>query len=75
MVVGDVMDAPKIGTRKRTPALDPSTQQIITSRAYRITKKHKLLDHDFQSRIDYAKTFLSKRDEIWYSDEARGVEG
>ena len=67
MVVGDVMDTPKIGTRKRAPALDISRtlqrilKQDLCNRAYRITKKHKLLDRDFQSRIDFANTFLSKQ--------------
>ena len=68
MVVGDVMDTPKIGTRKRAPALDISRttlqrilKQDLSNRAYRITKKHKLLDRDFQSRIDFANTFLSKQ--------------
>ena len=80
MVVGDVMDIPKIGTRKRAPSLDLSRSSLqrilkgdLSNRAYRITKKHKLLDRHFQSRIEFANTFLSKQnadpyfeDELWY---------
>lgn len=84
MVYGDVMETPKLGTRKRAASLDLSRSTLqrilkldLTQRAYHITRHQQLLQPDFQNRIDFANDFLAKQaadpyyeDGIWYTDEA-----
>ena len=83
-VMGSILDSPRLSLRKRALSLDqaPSTVRKILKedlklKAYKITRRHRLRQPDYQKRIDFATGHLARlsanptlADLIWYSDEA-----
>ena len=83
-VMGSILDNPTLSVRKRALSLDMADTTVrkilkidLKFKAYKITRRHRLRQPDFQKRIDYSIAHLSIlsgnptiADLIWYSDEA-----
>jgi hypothetical protein len=82
-VMGDVLQTPKLGIRKRAPSLDMTRMTVqrilkeLQQKPYHMTRRHQLLQPDYQNRMNWANDFLAKQtadpyyeDSIWWTDEA-----
>ena len=84
LVMGSILETPRIGLRRRAPGLNLSVTSLhrilkidIGLKAYHMQRRHQLQLPDFARRMTFARWYLQQlqhdpyfEDQVWWTDEA-----